>query len=575
LSPENIVTILLHDLDNPRISEKSSSELKKKHAYLLGYIGKIFETKLFSLEDSNLALESLKSKLKMLFPDVYTDCKNDDLCFGKMSTIQALKIIDDLQGSTNSLSSTDFWNVSYQSSQWLSQLGRIYNLKKERESAIAAYSAAIQTIETIRKSMLSTDTEDIEDQFSFRDQVQPIYREYVSLLLAKGEQKQGNLKTARNVIEDLQLGELENFLGCDLPERKIADELANRDESAVIVYPIILSDRLEVIFSFAPKPGEKERELKHYSSEISKEKLELKLRELRYRLEQPYTTKKAQQISKEVYSWLIEGAERDGSLTPSDKDNPAKHTLLFVADGALRNIPMAALEDSEGHYLIEKYAVAIAPRLQLLVDDRQRSKDPRIILAGLTGKPKDANFGTLKYVKDEINAIEGVFKKGSTRLIDRNFTRETLRANLAKGADIVHLATHGEFNYSKKDTFILTEEGKASLQELENLFQNNRHLIDLLVLSACETATGDDRDTLGIAGMTVRSGAHSSIASLWSIEGYYTSKFMNTLYKELLNQENKNKADALRKAMIDTLKIQPDGFPPSKWSSYLLVGDWR
>ena len=571
LSSEKITNILLQDLEALR--KPNNSLRKQQYAYLLGYIGKLFETG----KENNLDLRDFKSKLTALLPKIYGKATDDNLYFAQTSTREALKIIDDLQGSA--ITTDDFWNVTYQSYQWQWQLGRIHTLNGERESAIAAYSATIQTLETIRKSILSAD---IEDQFSFRDEVQPVYREYVSLLLEKNIQNQGNLKKARDLIEDLQLAELENFLGCDLPERKVADEVANDDPSAVIVYPIILPDRLEVIFSTlnTSDTSKKERKLTHYSHAINKEELELKLRELRYRLEQPYTTKKTTALSKEIYSWLIKDAEKE-LLKPSNKTNtaehktnPAEYTLLFVADGAFRNIPMAALEDGEGHYLIEKYAVAIAPRLQLLVSDRQRPSNPRAILAGLTGQP-DKNFGTLKYVKDEIDAIEKIFKKDFTRLIGQDFTREKLRTNLAKGVDIVHLATHGEFNYAKKDTFILTEEGSSSkvdLNELENLFQINRHPIDLLVLSACETATGDDRDTLGIAGMTVRSGARSSIASLWNIGDNLTMvEFMQNLYDQLIHQ-GKSKVQAIRQAQLYSIQ---SGESISQWAPYILVGDWK
>jgi CHAT domain-containing protein len=110
------------------------------------------------------------------------------------------------------------------------------------------------------------------------------------------------------------------------------------------------------------------------------------------------------------------------------------------------------------------------------------------------------------------------------------------------------------------------------LKDISDFFStSNVNPISLLVLSACETATGDDRDTLGIAGMAVRTKARSTIASLWSIEELTTTRFMEIFYEELINGKQ-IKVKALQQAM---LKLKVANYPPSKWSPYVLVGDWR
>jgi CHAT domain-containing protein len=312
--------------------------------------------------------------------------------------------------------------------------------------------------------------------------------------------------------------------------------------------------------------GKNDRCLTHTSIQVSDSEVHLRLRELRYYLEKPYISARARKLSKEVYIWLIEQAETKKWLEPNQ-------TLLFIPDGDLRNIPMAALENKDGDYLIEKYAVAISPRLQLLVADRKSSKRPRALLAALTKKPTDEKFGQLKYAEDEVNAIKKSIRD-SEDLIGDNFTFPKLENAIKKGVDIVHLSTHGEFNFSREKTFILVEGSspKVDLNNLEQLFQASKNPIELLVLSACETASGDDRDTLGIAGMTVRTGARSALSTLWNIsDSPATVEFMKDFYSQLL-KEGKTKAQAIRAAQLKSIVSKE---PPLKWAAYILVGDWR
>jgi CHAT domain-containing protein len=142
---------------------------------------------------------------------------------------------------------------------------------------------------------------------------------------------------------------------------------------------------------------------------------------------------------------------------------------------------------------------------------------------------------------------------------------------------VVHLATHGQFSSSPDETFILAYDQPINVNQLNQFLQthteNRPDGIELLVLSACQTATGDQRATLGIAGISVRAGARSAIASLFNVNDNSTALLMSQFYQELA-QPNVTKAEALRRAQISLLQ-QENYQSPYYWSPYILVGNWR
>jgi CHAT domain-containing protein len=102
--------------------------------------------------------------------------------------------------------------------------------------------------------------------------------------------------------------------------------------------------------------------------------------------------------------------------------------------------------------------------------------------------------------------------------------------------------------------------------------QGELNPIELLVLSACQTATGDRRAALGLAGLAVRSGARSTLATLWSVNDRSTALFMVEFYREL-GQPGVTKAQAVRNAQLALLK-QPQYEHPYYWAPFILLGNW-
>ncbi len=451
--------------------------------------------------------------------------------------------------------------------RWEWQLGRLLLAQGDRPGAVIAYSEAVTSLESLRLDLVTTNR---EVQFSFRDSVEPVYRELVALLLdapspagnrtSSQGVSQENLQKALQAIESLKLAELDNFFR-DACVDSNAVELDKQqvDLTAAIVYPIVLGDRLEVIVSIPNQP------LQHYSTPLSKDEIEQTLISLRRSLV-TRTSRQYRVHANTVYNWLI--APIQDTLA-----NSGIKTLVFVPDGLFRNIPMAALYDGE-QFLLEKYSVAISPGLKLTAPQPLKRQTLKALTAGLT--EERLGFAQLPNVAIEIQEINAALS--GIVLMDNGFTRNTLQEQLLKTPfPVVHIATHGQFSSSAEDTFILAWDDRINVNELDSLLRvrnrsNSNEALELLVLSACQTATGDDRAALGLAGMAVRAGARSTLATLWYIDDAATVPLMIDFYK-FLNQDNLTKSEALRQAQLNLLK-NVDYQHPIYWAAYVLVGNW-
>jgi len=444
-------------------------------------------------------------------------------------------------------------DISY---RWQWQLGRLLKAQNQNESAIAAYNDAVTTLKLIRNDLTASS---LDLQFTFRESVEPVYRELVALLLEPETNgvSQDRLKEARGVIESLQLAELDNYFreACLTAQPTQIDQL---DPTAAIIYPIILSDRLEVVVSLPDKT------LRHYSTPIDQTELDTLLNRTRQSLRFAGLAKVQAKFAQEVYDLLLRPAEADLKANKVE-------TLVFVLDGAFRNIPMAILYDGQ-KYLVEKYNLAITPSLQLLPPKPLAGSQLRVLIGGLS--ESRSGFNPLPGVKAEVQQIQA--EVPSQLLLNENFTSSAIQQQIESAPyPVVHLATHGQFSSDADNTFILAWDEKLNVRELGELLQKReeeaRQPIELLVLSACQTAEGDRRATLGLAGVAVRSGARSTIATLWPVDDKATSEFMSLFYQELV-KSGATKAGALRQAQLGLLKDFPQ---PYFWAAFVLVGNWQ
>ncbi|NER32903.1 MAG: CHAT domain-containing protein [Oscillatoria sp. SIO1A7] len=272
-------------------------------------------------------------------------------------------------------------------------------------------------------------------------------------------------------------------------------------------------------------------------------------------------------LAQKIYDWLIRPAEEELATSGIE-------TLVFVLDGELRNLPMAALHDGK-QYLIEKYGVAMTPGLQLL-PSQKLSPEELNILTGALGQARQG-FPALPGAMEEIGKIQQEFPVEV--LLDAEFTNQSLQEQIAAVPfPVIHLATHGQFSSNAEDTFILTWDNKINVTNLRELLgtrsQQELQAIELFVLSACETAAGDDRAALGLAGVALRSGARSTLATLWQVNDASTALFMARFYRELASQPALGKAEALRRAQLALLE-QSRYQHPYFWAPFVLVGNWQ
>ena len=462
-------------------------------------------------------------------------------------------------------------------------LGNTDKAEKYIETAIVAYTNAFENLRSLRSDLVAINP---EVQFSFRDSVEPVYRQLVALnlqvaksLISKGkiDDSQKSLKQARNVIESLQIAELNNFFqdACVDVKTQHIDEV---DRTAAIIYPIILEQQLEVIVRL---PGGKlllytPTNPNNNSQVITQQELENTLTELRSgeknaSIQSIASSNNFLPLTQKVYDWLIRPIET------GLQESQAK-ILVFVLDGELRNIPMAVLHDGS-QYLVEKYAIALTPGLQLLNPQPLLQTQLRALIAGATNAPsfQANNLNPLPGVQRELNQISATLPNNDKRE-NENVTKANLQAIIDRVPfPVVHIATHGQFSSNAEKTFILDWNGEINVKDLDGLLRgiNRKRPIELLVLSACETVAGDSRAALGLAGVAVRAGARSTLATLWQVNDESTALFMSEFYSELAQSKGQvNKAEALRRAQVKLLKDSKYQHPYF-WAPYVLVGNWK
>jgi tetratricopeptide (TPR) repeat protein len=254
--------------------------------------------------------------------------------------------------------------------QWQWQMGRILQSQREQRmqtraadpEAIVAYQNAYQTLNDLRFEIAALDP---NVQFNFRDRVEPVYRQFIDLLLRGDSPSQKNLQQARQAVEDLQLAELDNFFqdACSEPQQINIENLDPRNETAII-YSIVLKDRLEIIVK-SPNYSL----LKHRASKIKREEIYSNVRSIRSQLVSISLSVDTKKYSRPIYDIFLQPIEEYIDINTPRNSSRVKN-LVFVLDGDLRNIPMSILYDGD-RYLVERYTITVTPGLQLLKSETQ------------------------------------------------------------------------------------------------------------------------------------------------------------------------------------------------------------
>lgn len=448
--------------------------------------------------------------------------------------------------------------------RWEWQAGRLLKLAGQQPQAIAAYRRAVQTFDSVRHDV-ALGHGNSADQASFREAIGSLFYELADLLLTEASsardatEAQSLLGSARDTVEQLKAVELENYFqdDCVNVARTKTASVESVDPQSAVLYLIPLPGRTEILLSV-------QSEMHRFTAAVGSEELLKEVRAFRRNLE-----------TRTSYGYLVQGQRLYDLLIRPVRPlllEKGVTTLVFIPDGALQTIPLASLHDGK-RFLMEEFAVAVSPGLSLVEPRALERRKPAVLLSGLSDAVQ--GFPSLDFVKDELQTIETEFAGG--KLMNQQFVTAAVERMLTEEQfSIVHIASHGEFNKDARKTFVLTYDGKLTLNKLESLIRPSQYRgrpVELLVLSACQTAAGDDRAALGLAGVAVKAGARSAVASLWFVNDQSTSAFVSELYRQLRQNPELSRAKAVQAAQVQMLKDRRFRHP-CYWAPYLLIGNW-
>jgi CHAT domain-containing protein/tetratricopeptide (TPR) repeat protein len=477
---------------------------------------------------------------------VYIALQNDDLAEVKFKDAISMAM------------SVEAWDLAY---QWQYELAKLYKKQGKITAATLAYQSAVSSLESVRGDLISLNP---DYQFSFSEKVEPIYKQYLSQLM---ELSSPNLDTILAVNEQYQSAEIENYLQCGKLSLLSIDNIDKKSSLASYFSIINLGEKYVVVF--------RDLDGKLHSHIASSKIIESNIEELRIALFNPnfknISESSFQPSAQALYQELVK---------PFYSYIPKSGTLVFSLDSSLQNIPMTLLHDGKS-YLVEQYNISLTMGSKI----RQLKSIPvnrmRILLAGLSQASPSFELAQvpkylqpLEMVKSEFSHIQK-YASSVTTLLNEQFTTNRFTDALKfKPFSIVHISTHAQFSSDPQKTMILAWENVIGISDLRNLVRGkpgDEPGFDLLTLSACETAKGDRRSTLGLAGVAVQSGAKSTVASLWLVNDLSTSVLMESFYKYLNN--GWTKTESLRQAQID-LMANTQYRHPYWWAPFVLIGSW-
>ncbi|HLO86095.1 MAG TPA: CHAT domain-containing protein [Nostocaceae cyanobacterium] len=346
----------------------------------------------------------------------------------------------------------------------------------------------------------------------------------------------------------------------------IRSNLRQLNRKAVLLYPLVLDDRLEIVIVTADSPPI------HRPVKVTKAELEQTVIEYRRAIQNP--AKNIKEPANKLYNWLIKPIEND--LKQADAE-----AIVYAPDGKLRYVPLAALYDGQ-KWLVERFIINNITAASLTKLDSKPLKSLPTLAAAFTKGDytvslgqRQASFSGLEFAKAEVENLAKTLPETKV-LLDQDFSPQITIPQM-NDYKIVHLATHGMLDKDNPESsFILFGNGeRATLKDIENWSLPN---VDLVVLSACQTALGEKlgngQEILGLGYQIQLTGAKATIASLWTVSDGGTQALMNRFYK-ILQKGNVTKAEALQQAQLELLtNNQATEFKhPYYWSAFILIGN--
>lgn len=431
----------------------------------------------------------------------------------------------------------------------LKLMGDLHLKIGEKSKALENYRDTIFAIDALNKTVSSSNNDRL---IKFNLEIQPIYKEALNILLEQPDTSPTELAEALVISDKFRLSQLTTYFGEDCFE--VSDSNISTKKRVATINSIVLDDK---VFFILRLPNGK---ISKSSRIIDKSKLTQKTQQWREELKTGLSWQ-FRDRSKYFYDLIVKPFESE--LESADSNIKA---LVFVHDGVLRNIPMAALLD-ENDYLIEKYPISSSLGLKISSLSHQTSK-VNALLFGLSD-PLQLKWRSLGGVRQEIEQIQNLVD--STDFLNKDFTFAKLTEELQENSySILHLATHGYFGGSAENSFILAYDQEVPIPKLEKVLQSSESVPNLLILSACETAVGSELSVLGLAGSAAKSGVDSTLGTLWQVGDRDQLEVIQDFYSGIQgNLENKEKA--LQQAQIKQIRKLAH---PQKWAALNLISNY-
>jgi CHAT domain-containing protein len=486
---------------------------------------------------------------------------------------------------------------------WHWQKARLLLKQRKHTQALSAYRSAIQQLE---QSRIDIPVVYDNGESSFDKTFSPLYSEYIETLLQQTEktepkEQQQLLNEVLQTWEQLKAEELQDYFrdACTVKQQNKSSIV---EAGTAILYPIMLTDKMALLVRF-------DDQIKAYQINKTPAEISALVQSITSAIYSGSSLKKESYI---LYQWLI-------APLSADLRQKEIETLVYLPDGALRSIPFSLLFDGQ-QYLTEKYALVTVPGLSLVAPQSKNTQKNDILLAGMSepgpvveellnsgvdlfeepakekrGLPqRKLNLRQAEAIKrdralranrmKELLALPGVSEELKTLsalstvdvMENKKFLLKNFINNVHQGHSIVHIASHGYFSGDPKQSFIMTYDRLLNMTQLSELFQNeavNNRPVELVTLSACQTAEGDDRSPLGLSGVVVQTGVKSAIGTLWPVADEAAKQFFSDFYK-YYQQPGVTKAMAMQQAQQSLMKNEKLNHPVY-WAPFVLVGEWH
>ncbi len=461
------------------------------------------------------------------------------------------------------------------------------------DAALAAYQRAV---EHIRASRADLPIEYDDGRSSYSATIAPVHLGYANLLLQGAGETQSTLRRVIDTAEQIKQAELQDYLG----DRCVVEAVQGGQRlplpaGVAVLYTLIFPDRIELLLETSN--GIVRRTTAQGRAALTSVSAQLAA-SLRNGLSDFLPA------SQQLYDWLLRPFD---DVLASAKVN----TLIVVPDGTLRLLPFAALHDGQ-QYALEKYAVSTVTGMTMTNAAPSGARAGEALVVGLAepGPVVDKLSDKMVLALGQASSTRGLASTRTVRSVRGN--RETMRENLqlpgvqqevqalaqvlpgqqllnaqftldqfskaTQSSDyrIIHIASHGVFGGNADSSFILAYDDLLTMNALQQLLkadQSHRAPLELLSLSACETAEGNERAPLGMAGAAIKARAKSVLGTLWPLEDHAAQQIMAQFYTGL-SKDGLGKAEALRRAQLGVLR-DPNMAHPFFWGSVILIGNWQ